>query len=916
MPDKTHPTDPSQNYIVRYPQPLDAIFLPKSVAVIGAKDTLGSVGRTIMLNLLAGTFKGKIYPVNPKRKEVLGVTAYPDVKSLPEVVDLAVIVTPAPTVPAIIEECVQAGIKSAIIISAGFKELGPPGLALEEQILRIAKKGNLRIIGPNCLGVMNPLYGLNATFAKGMALPGNIAFISQSGAMCTAVLDWSLGERIGFSAFVSIGSMADLDWGDLISYLGDDPYTHSLLIYMETIGNPTSFLSAAKEIALEKPIIVIKPGRSQEAAHAAASHTGSLSGSDDVFDAAMERVGVLRVNSIAELFHMASVLGRQPKPHGPRLSIITNAGGPSVLATDATIMHGASLAKLDDATVTTLNSFLPTAWSHSNPVDILGDADPQRYVKTMEAVTKDPHVDGILVVLSPQDMTDPVGTAEGLRPYAYLKDKPVLASWMGGAHVRSGIEILTRAGIPTFEYPDDAAWSFATMWRYTRTLQNLYQTPIAINEDQFDNSSDRRAIELIQGAYSENRDLLTEYESKQLLAAYHIPTVETVIAVSPEEAAKEANRLGFPVVVKLHSNTITHKSDVGGVKLNIRSEQEVKDAFTSIQKAVLNKFDASHFQGVTVQRMAKLDGLELILGSSLDPQFGPVILFGAGGVMVEIFKDSALALPPLNTTLAKLLIEKTKISHALTGFRGMPSVDIDALLQLIVNFSRMIVENPRIKECDINPLLASHTNLLALDARIVLHPKNLPDADIPRLAIRPYPVQYVVHKTLKNGTPLTIRPIRPEDERAMIAFHKELSDSTVRQRYFDFITLDERITHERLVKICFNDFDRAISLIALTPSSTNTPAIAGVVRLSRLPQQSTADLKMTISDPYQHKGIGTCLLNHMINVAKQENISQITATILSENDGMIQLCKKAGFEISEEQPFVKAKLMLSKGEKS
>lgn len=906
-------TDPFQNYITRYPQPLDAIFLPKSVAVIGAKDTIGSVGRTIMLNLLSGTFKGKVYPINPKRSEVLGTPAYPTLASLPEKVDLAVIVTPAPTVPGIVAECVAAGIPAAIIISAGFKELGPPGLALEEEILRIARKGKMRIIGPNCLGVMNPLHGLNATFAKGMALPGQIAFISQSGAMCTAVLDWSLQERIGFSAFVSIGSMADVDWGDLIAYLGGDPNTHSLLMYMETIGNPRNFLSAAREIALEKPIIVIKPGRSQEAASAAASHTGSLSGSDEVFEAAMERAGVLRVNNISELFHMASVLGRQPKPRGPRLSIVTNAGGPSVLATDAAMIHGATLAKLEPQTIEKLNAFLPSAWSHSNPVDILGDADPQRYEKTLEVLTKDPNVDGVLVVLSPQDMTDPVGTAEGLRPFAHLKDKPLLASWMGGAYVRTGIDILNRSGIPSFEYPDDAAWSFATMWRYSRNLQSLYETPLIMEGEELDDRTPRhQAGEIIQRAYDENRELLTEFESKQLLKAYEIPIIETLTAFSADEAVSKAQNIGYPVVVKLLSNTITHKTDVGGVKLNLKSDEEVKAAFESIYDAVVTKHTAADFQGVTVQKMAKLEGFELILGASLDPQFGPVILFGTGGIMVEIYKDSALALPPLNTTLAKRLIEQTKISHALTGFRGKPSVDMDALLKLVVNFSHLVVENRQIMECDINPLLVSHEGLYALDARIVLHPKNLPKDQIPKLAIRPYPIRYIKQEKLRDGTPITLRPIRPEDEQNMITFHKSLSESTVRQRYFEFVSLDERIAHERLVRICFNDFDRDIALVAELTDSSKKSVIAAVARLSRQGEDSAA-LTMTVSDAYQNKGIGTDLLQHLLHVAKEEKINRITATLLAENTGMIHLCHKAGFNLTEAPPLVHANLLLAQG---
>ncbi len=554
-------TDPSQNFIGRIEQPLDSIFKPKSIALIGAKDTFGSVGRTMLLNLTNAGYKGAVYPVNPKRDEVLGLKCYPSLRSLPEVVDLAIIVTPSKTVPALVQECVDLGIKGVIIISAGFKELGPEGLKLEEEVLKIAK-GKLRIIGPNCLGVMNPLFGLNATFAKGIALPGNIAFISQSGAMCTAVLDWSFQERIGFSSFVSIGSMADVNWGDLIDYLGGDPETRSILIYMETIGDPRSFLTAAREIALEKPIIVIKPGRTKAAAKAAASHTGSLAGSDEVFDAALERVGVLRVDTIGELFSMASVLARQPKPKGPRLTIVTNAGGPSVLATDATEIHGADLATLTHKSLDELNQFLPPAWSHSNPVDILGDAGAERYAKTIQVLSQDKESDGMLVILSPQDVTDPVATAESLRPYAHTT-RPILASWMGGSSVSKGIEILSQAGIPNFEYPDDAAETFARMWSYSRNLKSLYETP-TIRPSDVSKKNREIVSQMIEKARSENRTLLDEYESKKILELYDIPTVKTEIAHSVDEALKYAEEIGFPVVIKLYSKTITHKSDVGG----------------------------------------------------------------------------------------------------------------------------------------------------------------------------------------------------------------------------------------------------------------------------------------------------------------------------------------------------------------
>ncbi|CUI16634.1 hypothetical protein PNK_1011 [Candidatus Protochlamydia naegleriophila] len=890
-------TDPSQNFIHRYPQRLDALFHPKAVAVIGAKDTPGSVGCTIMVNLLAGDFKGNIYPVNPKRDQVFGLKAFPTISSVPETIDLAIIVTPAPTVPGIVKECVEAGAKTAIIISAGFKELGAAGQKLEEEILFYASQGPLSIIGPNCLGVMNPILGLNATFAKGMALPGQLAFISQSGAMCTAVLDWSLQEKVGFSAFVSIGSMADVNWGTLIDYLGSDPNTHSLLLYMETIGDARSFMTAAREVALEKPIIVIKAGRSQAAAKAAASHTGSLAGSDEVFDAALERIGVLRVNSISELFSMASVLARQPLPKGPRLSIITNAGGPAVLATDATVLNQAELAPVGLKTIQELDTFLPSAWSRSNPIDILGDADAKRYAQTIDVLAHDKQTDGLLVILSPQDMTDASGTAQTLTRFAHLSDKPLLASWMGGETVETGKTILSEANIPTFNYPDDAARAFATMWRYSQNLKTLYETPAANSMAWKGEEQSLETVQaIINGVLSDKRAILTEFESKQVLDLYGIPVVQTFVAQDSSEAVKLADKVGYPVVLKLFSQTITHKTDVGGVKLNLKSPEEVLRAFDEILKSVTEKMSAHHFEGVTVQKMIKQTGYELILGSSTDPQFGPVLLFGMGGQLVEVFKDRALALPPLNKNLALQLMQKTKIYEALLGVRGRKAVNIELLKEILVRFSQLIVENKRIKECDINPLLVSDEGLVALDARIVLHEAEIKDEDLPKLAIRPYPLNYVSKMNLKDGTSVILRPIRPEDEPLIVRFHHELSENSVRQRYLEFVSLDERVAHERLLRICFNDYDREWAIVAEV-SKNGHKEIIGVGRLFRIPGTHFAQLTITIIDAYHHLGLGTQLLQHLIAITKQEKIEEIDAYILSENGGMLKICQRAGFEL-------------------
>jgi acetyltransferase len=745
---------------------------------------------------------------------------------------------------------------------------------------------------------MNPISGVNATFAAGIARRGNVAFVSQSGALCTAVLDWSLREEVGFSAFVSIGSMLDVGWGDLISYFGDDPNTKSIVMYMETIGDARSFLSAAREVALTKPIIVIKPGRTEGAAKAAASHTGSLTGSDDVLEAAFKRCGVLRVNHISDLFDMSEVLSKQPRPQGNRLTIITNAGGPGVLATDALLTTGGALADVSPETMNELNKFLPPVWSHNNPIDVIGDAGPDLYAKTLEAAGRDPRSDGLLVILTPQAMTDATATAEKLKAFGHIGGKPVLASWMGGNEVGAAEAILNRAGIPTFAYPDTAAIVFTAMHQYNENLRALYETPVP-SADPADMESGRaKANALIESIRKTGRTILTEAESKELLGCYGIPTVVTRIAKTEAAAARTADQIGLPVVLKLFSETITHKTDVGGVQLNLKDEVEVRRAFNEIKKAVTEKKGAEHFQGVTVQKMIKLsEGYELILGSSIDPQFGPVLLFGMGGQLVEVFKDKALALPPLNTTLARRMMENTKIYKALKGVRGRNPVDLAALEKLMVGFSQLVAEQRWIKEIDINPLFASAEALVALDARVILHETRTTEEQLPKLAIRPYPTQYVESWKLKGGTPVTIRPIRPEDEPAMVGFHEGLSERSVYLRYFSPLKLQQRVAHSRLLRICFNDYDREIALVAEHSLGKGRYEILGVGRMSKIQTSGMAEFAVVVTDKWQNKGLGTELTNRLIDIAKNEKLNRLVAYTLLENREMQHMCKKLGFEV-------------------
>jgi acetyltransferase len=875
--------------------PLDSIFSPQKVAVIGASERPGSVGRAVLWSLVSSPFGGTVFPISDKRASVLGVKAYRTIADLPEPVDLAVVVTPAAAVPGVIGECVAAGVGGAIVISAGFKEHGDKGKELERQILERMEGSRLRLIGPNCLGVMNPLTGLNATFAPHIARAGNVGFVSQSGALCTAILDWAQGEMVGFSAFVSIGSMLDVGWGDLIDYLGNDPRTHSIVIYMESVGDARSFLSAAREVSLTKPIIVIKAGRTEAAAHAAASHTGSLTGSDEVLDAAFRRCGVLRVNALADLFYMAEVLAKQPRPRGPRLAIVSNAGGPGVLAADALIHNGGELAQLTPESMAKLNEMLPPHWSHSNPIDVLGDALPDRFAQAVDIAAHDANTDGTLVITCPQGMADPTQTADRLKTYANTTGKPVLASWMGGPEMAPGLEILNRAGIPTFRFPDTAARIFDYMWRWSYNLAGLYETPALRTEEE---AFDRAAAEsIVQKARHSGRTILTEVESKQLLATYGIPTVPTFPAFTEDEAVNWAEQIGYPVVLKLHSETITHKTDVGGVHLNLRNRDAVSKAYLAIQKSVNEAAGADNFLGVTVQPMVKLDGYELIVGSSIDAQFGPVLMFGSGGQLVEVLQDRALALPPLNTTLARRMMEQTKILKALQGVRGRKAVDLAALAEILVSFSQLVVEQRWIKEVDINPLLVSPERLLALDARVVVFGRDVTEEQLPRQSIRPYPNQYVSPWTMKNGEPVVFRPIRPEDEPLMVEFHKKLSERTVYLRYFQPLKLGQRTAHERLRRICFTDYDREIVLLGEYKGKDDAVQVIAVGRLSKLHGRDEAEIAVLIHDGFQHLGMGTELCRRLISIARDEKLRRLQSTILAENQEMRAICQKLGFRM-------------------
>jgi acetyltransferase len=876
--------------------PLDPFFKPRTVAVIGATETTGSVGRTVLANLVATSFGGAVHPVNPRRDTVLGRKSYPAIGDVPGPVDLAVVVTPATTVPDIIRQCADARVPAALIISAGFRETGPAGAELEARVFAEARRGDMRIIGPNCLGVMSPPNGLNATFAAGIARPGRVAFLSQSGALLTAILDWSVAEEVGFSAFVSTGSMLDVGWGDLIDYFGNDPGTRAIVMYMESIGDARAFLSAAREVALTKPIVVIKAGRSEAASRAATSHTGALTGSDEILDAAFRRAGVLRVNAIEEVFDLAEMLGKQPRPLGRRLTIVTNAGGPGVLATDALVAGGGDLAELSAGSRGRLDGVLPAAWSHANPIDVLGDATPERYEQALAIAAADPGSDGLLVILTPQDMTDPTRTAEALAKYAHVGGKPVLASWMGGERVAAGVDILNRAGIPTFAFPDDAARAFCDMGRFADNLRALYETPMPRSGAD---GHPGEAAAIIDAARAEGRTLLDEAEAKALLASYGIPVVPTRVARDRDAAVVAAREVGFPVAVKLWSRVITHKTDVGGVKLGVADEAGVARAFDEIHASLAAKGREGAFDGVTVQPMIdRSAGHELILGSVVDRQLGPVLMFGSGGELVEVMRDRAFALPPLTTTLARGLVEQTRIARALRGVRGRPPVDLDALTSLLVRFGDLVADQRRIREIDINPLLATPAGVVALDARIVLHNPALDEVELARPAIRPYPAEYVWAEKTGDGQAFIIRPIRPDDEPLLVAFHRTLSEESVRLRYMHPYKLDERTAHERLIRACFVDYDREMALVAERLVEPGRGEIVAVGRLSRdRDGRNGAEFALLVADAWQKRGIGRALLRRLVEVARRERMTRVYADILTANVGMQRLCDELGFTL-------------------
>ncbi|MGZ5498543.1 MAG: bifunctional acetate--CoA ligase family protein/GNAT family N-acetyltransferase [Candidatus Aminicenantales bacterium] len=874
---------------------LDKIFKPQRIAVIGVSPNPKSVSGRILANLIGGGFRGVVYPVSPTVEAVMGIPCFASAASLPKTADLGIICAAAPQVPDLVRECGQAGIRGLIIVSAGFRETGPAGLALEESILAESRRfEGMRILGPNCLGIISPALSLNASFAGAMPHAGHVAFVSQSGALCTSVLDWAAEEKLGFSHFISTGNMLDVEFGDLIDYLGEDAATKSILLYIESIPDARKFMTAARAFARMKPIVAYKAGRFPESAAAAASHTGALAGEDAVYDAAFERMGVARVFNIGEIFDCADLVGRPKVPKGPRLAVLTNAGGPGVMATDALVASGGALARLSDATMRDLDASLPPQWSRRNPVDVLGDAKSKLVAKAAQIVLQDPGVDALLVIITPQAMTNPTAVAREVCGQAASTPKPVLAAWLGGASMHEGTSLLNEAGIPTYQTPEQAIKAFMTLVSYARNLEILYETPKDIRVDLPVDRRDLRSR--FAGILTGTEGALSEAQSKELLASYGIPVTRPVPAATADEAVLAAEAAGFPVVLKILSPDITHKTDVGGVALDLIDATAVRASFKSLLDAVARKAPEARLQGVTVQKMVRTgDGIEMILGIKKDPTFGTVVMAGMGGTAAEIYGDRAIGFPPLNERLARRMLDKLRMRPLLQGYRGRPAAAVDQLVEALIRLSYLAADFPEVAELDINPLLVTSEGVIALDARVVGDRNAVEDPKRPyaHLSLRPYPEEFVRKARMRDGTPITLRPIKPEDEPLWLALLASCSRESIysRFRYFFFWQ-----SHEVASRYCYIDYDRELAIVAEVGEGADRKFV-GVGRLVSEPDQASAEYAVLVQDAWQDKGLGGLLTDYCLGIAKEWGTRTVTAITTTDNPRMIAVFEKRGFHI-------------------
>ncbi|MBT8069411.1 MAG: bifunctional acetate--CoA ligase family protein/GNAT family N-acetyltransferase [Gammaproteobacteria bacterium] len=876
---------------------LTSLFTPEKIALFGASDRENSVGGVVFRNLLSAGFEGQIFAINPKHETVQGQKAYPSLEAIGQSVDLAVVATPAVTIPAIVESCAENGIKMMLILSAGFREIGEEGKKLEKRITDLVERHGIRLMGPNCLGLMRPDKKLNITFGHNVAKPGNIALVSQSGAICTAILDWAEMNDIGFSAVVSTGIGADLDFGDYLDYLVSDPLTKSILLYIEGISDARRFMSSLRAAARIKPVIALKVGRHAAGAEASMSHTGALVGSDETFSAALSRSGVLRVESVSQLFAAAKVLSSSHyRVPSDRLVIITNGGGPGVMAADRATDRNIQLSKLGPETMEALNEVLPGVWSHGNPVDIIGDAPPERYSQAVEICLKDPEVDGAIVILTPQAMTAPTLVAEELIRAAENSKKPILTSWMGGTQVEEARQLLKEAHVPDFNMLEDAVDAFSFIGTYNRNQRLLLQTPARLTGSQ--ETADRQGARMIiEGVLNERRKVLTEPESMAILKAFKIPAAKNAVAHTPNGALVNAESIGYPIAMKVLSTNISHKSDAGGVRLNINSAQEVRGAYRDLLEQVAQNAPDAKIIGVTIAKMYRSpNGRELMIGMVRDPVFGPVISFGSGGTMVEVMGDSAISLPPLNRRLAQDLIDRTKASKLLGNFRNMPAVNMEQLIDILVCVSNMACELPWIQEMDINPLLIDEKGAVAVDARFrVDYPKPSTDP-YNHLAIHPYPIHLISEEQLNDGTDIIIRPIRPEDAEIEQAFIRGLSAES---KYFRFMNSIHELSLEMLVRFTQIDYHNEMALVAIHEGAEGEEEI-GVARYMTNPDKKTCEFAIVVSDKWQGKGIARLLMQKLIDIARNRSLEIMEGQVLANNYRMLELMKSLNFQISND----------------
>ncbi len=869
---------------------LDRIFKPRSIAVVGASENNGSVGGTIFKNLIEGRFKGDLYPINHRHAAVFDHRAYATIREAPQPIDLAVIATPIATVPAIVGEAAQAGVGGAVIISAGGKEVGEKGHALEAAIAQAAQGSGLRIIGPNCLGIIHSGNNLNASFASHMPMPGKMAFISQSGAICTAILDLSLEENIGFSYFVSLGSMLDVDFGDMIDYIGSDGRVSSIVMYLESLSRFRNFMSAARSVSRVKPIVVLKAGRTAAGARAASSHTGALAGEDAVYDAAFKRAGIVRVKTFEELFDCAELLDREPGLHGSRLAIVTNAGGLGVIAADALAEYGLTPAPLTAETIEQLNAVLPANWSRANPIDILGDATAERFGQVVQICLKAREIDALLLLSAPQGISDTGTMAAALVQHLKNKARPVFTAWVGGTEMERGRQIFNRAGIATFDTPERAVRAFVDLYRHGRNIEMLQQIPSSLPVRlEYDRGA---AQQMITAALSCGHTLLTESESKTLLSAYGIPVNPTRLAKSAEEAVAMARAIGFPVVMKIESRDIAHKTEAGGVRLNIGTAAGVAQAWREIISAARAYRPEADITGITVQTMLPKTDFELIAGTKKDRDFGPVILFGMGGIWAEVIRDRAIALPPLNRLLARHLMEETKVYTLLNGYRNKPPANLVLIEEILIRLAQLVTDFPEIVETDINPLATVDDSVVAVDARILIN-KSATTPPL-HLVISPYPNQYESQIEIAGVGQLLVRPIRPEDAPLFEALFETLSPRSVYLRFFSPL---KRLPHTMLARFTQIDYDRDIALVAIQIGA-NIERMLGVARYFQEPNQLHAEFSVVVGDPWQGLGIGAALLQRLLDIAKARGIQSIWGTVLSENTQMLRLSRKLGFGVN------------------